>query len=89
MSGPFEEGFANCKAAFGYREVEQRHKPRILPCRRGGTGYRARHDLDEVLIAPVMEVAEETVVPIVLPADEIYRVYGGVFQVGSPWPNPQ
>jgi hypothetical protein len=41
-----------------------------------GDGYGGRHDLDKVLITPVIEVPKETVAPIMLPADKIYRVYG-------------
>ena len=36
----------------------------------------SRHDLDQVLIAAVVEVAKETVAPIMLPADGVYGVYG-------------
>ena len=41
-----------------------------------GARYGARHAFDKVLIAPAIEVAEERVAQIVLPADGIDRVYG-------------
>ena len=41
-----------------------------------GNGYGGRHDLDKVLITVVIEVPKETVAPIMLPADEMYGVYG-------------
>src|SRR5215204_5847368 len=61
MSGSLEEGLAEAEVPFDRREIQQRQKPRLLP-------------LDQVLIAAVMEVAEETVALVVLPADEVYRV---------------
>ena len=89
VSGSLEEGLAECEVPFGRREIQQGQKSCILPCLGGGTGYGCRHDLDQVLIAAVVEVAEETVAPIMLPADEVYGVMGGVSKVGSPWPTPQ
>jgi hypothetical protein len=76
VSGSFEEGFAECEVPFGRREVQQGQKSRILPYRRGGIGYGGRHDLDQVSIAAAIEVAKRTVAPIMLPADEVYGVYG-------------
>ena len=61
--------------SFGQREVQQRHEPCLLPQRRAGLCYGGWHELDQVLIAPGVEVAEEAVAPIVLPADEVNRVY--------------
>jgi hypothetical protein len=55
--------------------------PLSLPClrfaQRGvGDGYGVRHHLDEVSIAPLVEVAEEAVASVVLPADQVYGVHG-------------
>jgi hypothetical protein len=76
VSGSLEEGLAECEVPFGRREIQQGQKSCILPCLGGGTGYGCRHDLDQVLIAAVVEVAKETVAPIMLPEDEVYGVYG-------------
>ena len=76
MLGSLEEGFTECKVPFSSREIEQSQKSRILPLYRGGDGYGGRHDLDKVLITAVIEVPKETVAPIMLPADEMYGVYG-------------
>ena len=54
----------------------------------GGDGYGGRHDLDKVLITAVIEVPKETVAPIMLPADEIYRVYGRRLEGRIAMPTP-
>ena len=77
MSGSLEEGLAEGQVPFDRREIQQRQKPRLLPYRRGGVGYGGGHDLDEVSITAVVEVAEEAVAPVMLPADEVHGVYGG------------
>ncbi len=75
MLGSLKEGFAKCKVPFGQREIEQRQKPRIFPYRRRGAGYGAWHTFNQVTITPPIEVAKETVAPIMLPTDSIDRVY--------------
>ncbi len=75
MSGSLKEGFAECKVPFGYREIQQRQKPRFFPCRRRGTRNGTWHAFDKGLIAPAIEVTEEPVTPIMLPTDSIDSVY--------------
>ncbi len=59
--GSLEEGLAERKVTFGYREIEQRQKPCLLTYRGRRAGYGAWHDLDQVTVAPAIEVAEEAV----------------------------
>src|SRR3712207_23079 len=75
LLGSLKEGLAECKVPFGQREIQQPQKPRILPYRRRGARYGAWHTFDKVTITPAIEVAKETVAPIMLPADGIDRVY--------------
>ena len=75
MLGSLKEGFAKCKVPFGYREIEQRQNPRIFPYRGRGAGYGAWHTFNQVTITPAIEVAKETVAPIMLPTDSIDCVY--------------
>jgi hypothetical protein len=89
VSGSLEEGLAEGEVPFDRREIQQRQKSRLLPYRRGGVGYGARHDLDKVSITAVMEAAEEAVAPVMLRQTRSTASMGGVFQVGSPWPTPQ
>src|SRR3712207_2681401 len=75
MSGSLKEGLAKRKVPFGQREIEQRQKPRFLTNRGRGAGYGGGHDFDQVTVTPAIEVAKETVAPIMFPTDGIHRVY--------------
>src|SRR5215211_2451944 len=75
MSGSLEEDFAEAEVSFGQREVQQRHEPRLLSERRAGVCHRGWHKFDQVAIAPFVEVDEEAVASVALPADEVYGVY--------------
>ena len=58
-SGSLEEDLAEAEVAFGQREVEQRHEPSLLTQRGAGLFYGGWHQLDQVLVTAVVEVAEE------------------------------
>jgi hypothetical protein len=76
VPGSLEEDLAEAEVLFGQREVRQRYDPHLLAQQRGtlfdGGGYQS----DQVPIAPAVEVAEEAVAPVVLPADEALPPYG-------------
>jgi hypothetical protein len=68
--------FTESEVPFGQRKVQHRQNPYLFAQWGGGHGYGVRHHLDQVPVAPLVEITQETVAPIVLPTDEIHGVYG-------------
>src|SRR4028119_135655 len=74
--GPLEQCFAERGVSFDREEIQHRQYPHLLAYRGRRGGYGARHAFDQGAVAPAIEVAEERVAQVVLPADGIDRVYG-------------